>query len=564
MSRYPASLRRALRKFALEDNIGAPRGVYTRPWISVAPFYLPYGVQFVWDLPYSGYAVLRLFDDGPELVRGFVENMLEVGAIDDPMDRGMLARSVTFEGDQAGQVGSQTPMLCWLTRQVHEQAPDDAFLRRVYPALAANVDWWQSPRRDHDGDGLSEYAGTTTTYCVYESGHDYSPERDLVMGEQAEPGPDGLVHEPIADVNLNSCLYAELDALAVIAAIVDPDRVPEWEQRRDALGARMREAMWDEEVGAFFPVVRRDLCPDQPRYYRHTPAMLQPLWAGIATPEQAERTLRLLKQYPRDYPSTDARMTVRLDPSLYHGYQVVTDALHPSRGDGEAAGGIELTDDGFVAHFLHDRGPATAAFRRIVVTVEVADVGPDPYVDVAVTDGKGVTQHPVAGKPELDGTVQGTLGIDPFAVSAEPTWTPGLAEIRASARDCRITSVHVDYSRMDRAGLLSAYGLKSAHPLDGKHPAPGAPTDLVSGTVWGQDNLHGVWALQRYGHDALAEAMARAFCDAVALAYAAGGDSFEHNSHENGRGLGCTGYTWSGCAALVLMHDVLDPAESRE
>ncbi len=561
MSRYPESLRRELRRLALEDNIVGPAGVYRRPAIRPAAFYQRYGVQFVWDVPYSGYAVLRLFEDGPELVRGFVENMLEVGVVTEPPDAGMLRRSVTLDGDQAGQVGSQAPLLAWLTRQLHRQAPDEQFLLRAYPGLAACIDWWQSPRRDVDRDGLSEYAGSTPTYCVYESGHDYSPERDLVMGEPTQPSSDGLVHEPIADVFLNSCLYAELDALAELAGVVDRRRAAEWAERRDALQARMVEAMWDEQIGGFFPVIRRDLCASQPRVYRHTPALLQPLWAGLATQEQADATVRLLLQRPRDYPRGDGRLTVRLDPDLYHGYQVVTDSLHPSRGTGAAAGGVELTSDGCVLRFAPDRGPASAAFRWMSVAVDITDTGPDPLVEVDVVDGRGALQQPIAHKPGSDGRVEGLLGIDPMLVSAEPTWTPGLAEIRLRARDCRATALHVDYARMDRAGLLNSYGIKSAHPLDGKHPAPGAPTDFWSGTIWGPHQLHGVQALQRYGYSALAEAVARAYCDCVADAYASGGDAFEHNSHEDGRGLGTLGYTWGAGTALVLMQDVLGEPE---
>jgi glycogen debranching enzyme len=149
-----------------------------------------------------------------------------------------------------------------------------------------------------------------------------------------------------------------------------------------------------------------------------------------------------------------------------------------------------------------------------------------------------------------------------MVVSAQPTWTPGLAQIQVRARDCRVTALHVDHARMDRAGLLSSYGIKSAHPLDGKHPAPGAPTDFWSGTIWGPHQLHGVQALQRYGYSVLAEAVARAYCDCVAGAYASGGDAFEHHSHEDGRGLGTLGYTWGAGTALVLMQDVLDEAEA--
>ncbi|MBW3560982.1 MAG: hypothetical protein KY437_00630 [Actinobacteria bacterium] len=554
--RYPRWLRRALYRRAIEVNIVPPQGVYRRPAIRPAPFYTPYGVQFVWDLPYSGYAVARVGGD-VLLAKGFVENMLEF-AIEDGPDTGALPRSVTFAGDQAGQDGTQTPLLAWLTLRLHELEPDEAFLARTYATLAASIDWWQSPRRDFDGDGLSEYAGSTPTHVAYESGHDYSPERDLVMGEPTEPSSDGLVHEPIADVFLNACLYAELDALATIAEAVEPDRTSEWQERRDALAGRMTEAMWDREVGGFFPVVRADLCRSQPRVYRHTPALLQPLWAGVATPEEGERTIATLLGRPRDYPWFDGTMTIHLDPDLYHGYQIVSDGLHPTRGSGAAAGGVELADDGFVARFGQDRGPAAAAFTRLEIQAEIAGAGSDAAVEVSVVDGRGQRHIPLQANPREGQTLQGLVGRDPMLALDTPSWTPGLREMRLVTTGCRVMAVRLRYARMDRAGLLSPFGIKSAHPLDGKHPAPGAPTEFWSGTVWGPHSFHGCIALSRYGHHALALATARAYCDAVATAFAAGGESFEHHSHEDGRGLGITDYTWGGGVALVLMADLLD------
>ncbi|HZQ26525.1 MAG TPA: trehalase family glycosidase [Acidimicrobiales bacterium] len=560
MSRYPASLRRALYDLALEQNIVAPHGAYPRPAMRVAPFYEPYGVQFVWDLPYSTIAVARV-GGRVDLCRGFVENMLDFAFTDGP-DAGMIPRSVAADGSQAGQDGTQAPLLTWLTRELHRLEPDEAFVGRVYPALAAFIDWWQSPRRDYDGDGLCEYAGSTPTYVAYESGHDYSPERDLVMGEPTPQSDDGLVHEPFADVFLNSCLYVELDALADLARVADPERVGEWEGRRDALAARMREAMWDDEIGGFFPVVRRDLCPSQPRHYRHTPALLQPLWAGLATPEEAARTVDTLLSRPRNYPHWSRCMSVRLGAELYNGYQVVTDGLHPSRGDGAAAGGVELTNDGFVARFGEDRGPAAAAFWRLGFAVSVSGlVSADARVVVEVEDGDGRVFRAVDIKPDAAGEFEVAAGPDPWSVPGGRTWVHGLRRIELVASGCTVRSVDVRYDDWPASGLLSPYGIKSAHPLDGKHPAPGAPTQFWSGTIWGPHQMHGCYGLARYGFTDLAAACARAFCDATATSYAAGGDAFEHLSHEDGRGLGTTRYTWGAAAALLLMADFIDPED---
>jgi glycogen debranching enzyme len=495
----------------------------------------------------------------PDLARGFVENMLDLQVSDGP-DLGMIPRHMTRDGGMAGQDGSQVPMLAWLSMEIDAADGDDDFLARVYPKLADHVDWWQSPRRDVDRDGLCEYAGSTTTYVAYESGHDYSPERDLVMGEPTPPAPDGLVHEPLADVFLNCCLHAELDAMARIANRVAAHTAAGWRERRDALARRIDDAMWDAEIGGFFPVIRRDLCPVQPRVYHHTPAMLMPLWAGIATPEQARETIRTLLGRRRGYPRWDGFMSVRLGAHLYNGYQVVSDALHPSRGHGAAAGGVELTRDGMLLRFGADRGPAYAAFPRLEGSVQVAHAQPHASLRLVMTDREG-TEHTVVSADNVTaGRHDGAAGHDTMAHLPDdgPHWIPGIRELRLVARGCEVSEVTLRWFRMHHDGLLSPYGVKSNHPLDGKHPAPGAPTEFWSGTVWGPHQLHTCHALLRYGEVELATACARAFCDAVATSYAAGGDAFEHISHEDGRGLGTSGYTWTAAVALMLMEELLD------
>lgn len=555
-ARYPEWLRRALYASAIETNLMEPTGAYRRTAISPAPFYRPWGVQFVWDLPYSAPVVARI-GRRPDLAKGFVENMVEFAVGEGP-DAAMIRRSVDVDGKQPFQDGTQAPLLVWLTRELHRLEPDLDFVRRVYPGLAAYTDWWQSPRRDVDGDGLSEYAGSTPTLVSYESGHDYSPERDLVMGEPSPQGPGGLVHEPFADVFLNSCLYVELDALAALAAEVDPGRVAEWSDRRDRLAARMREAMWDEEVGGYFPVIRRDLCATQPRVYHHTPALLMPLWAGFATQGEADRTIRTLRGDPTNYPYHDGQMRVRLGAGRYQGYQVVTDGLHPTRGDGPAAGGVELLPDGLVLRFGEDRGPAAAAFSRLEVAVDVVRTGAGGRVSVTITDGRGRRFVPLDAAVGEPGTFEGLVGGDPMESVGNRGWTAGLGEVRLRAEGCDVTELRIAYSRMDRGGLLSRYGIKSAHPLDGKHPAPGAPTEFWSGTIWGPHQLHGCQALARYGYEDLARAIAMAYCDTAATSYAANGAAFEHYSHEDGGGLGTADYTWGAGVALLLMEEFLD------
>jgi hypothetical protein len=282
----------------------------------------------------------------------------------------------------------------------------------------------------------------------------------------------------------------------------------------------------------------------------------------LATQAEADRTIATLRGAPADYPYYDGVLRVRVDRALYHGYSITTGGLHPSRGEGGAAGGIALIDEGaggLVMLFGEDRGPAAGAFMRAGVAVDVVECADGARVVVAVEDGKGRVATILDAKPDADTTLEGLLGVDPFAAPGGRHWLDGLRRVEVRTEACRTRELWLTYSRMDRSGLLSPFGIKSAHPLDGKHPSPGAPTQFWSGTVWAPHSLHGCYALDRYGYHDLAAACARAFCDATATSFAAGGEAFEHLSHENGHGLGVADYTWTAAVALVLMDDFVDP-----
>lgn len=537
--RYPPSLREALYRLGVEQNILPPREAYTRPAMRVAPTYEPHGVQFVWDLPYSTIAVAQ-HGHRVDLARGFVQNMCDF-QIGEGDDAGLIPRSVTWRGDQNGQDGSQTPLLAWLAWKLHERDPDPGFLRSVYPALARSTDWWQSSRRDVDGDGLSEYGGSTPTYVSYEA-LDFSPERDIVVGEPTAAMGDGFVHEPFADVFLNSCLYGELDALASMADVVDAGRAEEWRERRDALGARMREAMWCDRIGGYFPVIRRDLCEAQPRVYRHTPSLFQPLFSGQATPEEAARTISLVTG---GVYGEDEVLEVVVDDALYHGYQVITGALCPTRGEGAAAGGVELAPDrrSLVMRWADDRSPREVVFAK-------------PFVEVGTEGGGTAVVEILDGEDrQVELACSGRVDVPP---PAGRTWLRGVGRIAVTSSSGPLRSFRFGFQRQKRDGLLSPFGVKSAHPLDGKHTKPGHPKQFWSGTIWAPQTYHACHGLARYGRRDLAAAVARAYCDAVATSFATNGHANEHLSDDDGHGLNAPDYTWTASIALVLLQDFID------
>jgi hypothetical protein len=536
----------------LRDSVQPPTGVFEFPWVSPSPFYKNIAGQWLWDAAYIAWGLARVTKD-VATARGVVRNAVSCSVIDGA-DAGMLLHNPKTDGSEPPMTRgtSQTPVIAWLAARLHEMEPDEDFLRAVYPGLAAHVRWWRSARRDVDGDGLSEYAGPTAKAALHESGLDVAPIRDLLLLDPPPPSADGLVHDVVADAGLNALLYAECVAMAELAADAAPGDVAGWRQEAARIATAMQR-MWCADVGAFMPVVRADLDPAQPWVTHLTPAVLLPVWAGVATPEQAEATVRLVAGEWREFPLAEGRARITLGEArpVTHGCMIVSDGLTP-RADGVRCGhGTRREADGWHAPsdvamltlaWPDDRGVTQEWFTRISATVAA-------HGDVAVelTTGTGQTYHGLA-----------TSAV-PTVTFGEVTGPPrqplhGLAQLtfRARSPEVVLQQVEVTWARQRPRGLLSAYGTRSLHPLDGKFPAGAAPTHFWSGTVWAPYAWHACHALARAGHHALAVEQSRAFRAGVLAAFRQGTVAPEHLCDATGVGMGAPRQAWTAAIALLL------------
>jgi alpha,alpha-trehalase len=133
----------------------------------------------------------------------------------------------------------------------------------------------EQPHRRQVFAGLSRYFDINflDMLASCESGWDHSTRCD----------DRWLSHLP---VDLNSILYArEMDFAATAQILGQPKRAERWRQRAAERGKTMRELMWDEGEGFFldYDWVNRVRNPHV------SLAGFYPLWAGVATEEQAHR-----------------------------------------------------------------------------------------------------------------------------------------------------------------------------------------------------------------------------------------------------------------------------------
>jgi alpha,alpha-trehalase len=225
---------------------------------------------------------------------------------------------------------SQPPLLSRMVRDVYAATHDRAWLARGRRALEATHQFWTSPPHLAGDTGLSRYFDTGTgpapevvhaerdaqglthydrvrayyrTHPVdaYDVTAYYDRARDALtplfyVGDRSmresgfDPsdrfGPFGADVIHYAPVCLNVLLSVlERDLAAIARELGDAPAAGAWDRRADARDGRILALLWDERAGLFFDWnfqtgVRR-------RYPFAT--TFWPLWAGVATPAQAER-----------------------------------------------------------------------------------------------------------------------------------------------------------------------------------------------------------------------------------------------------------------------------------
>ncbi|MER5635467.1 trehalase family glycosidase [Kitasatospora sp. NPDC002227] len=238
-------------------------------------------------------------------IRSVLDHQITAASADRPQDAGMVPDCVFYNdlahgGGNWNERNSKPPLGAWSVWQVFRRSGDTAFLREVYPKLAAYQQWW-SRCRDHDGNGLAEYGATVDQgngtaedarqAAAWESGMDNAPRFDAELGTAVVENRDGrgeLVGYSLGQesVDLNAYLVADQRYLAMIA-----DRLglraeaARWRAAAEELAAKVRGRMYDPATGWFHDTA---LGSGQRLTARGRGIEgVVPLWAAVASEEQA-------------------------------------------------------------------------------------------------------------------------------------------------------------------------------------------------------------------------------------------------------------------------------------
>src|SRR6266404_4474458 len=216
--------------------------------------------MYGWD---SYFIILGLLRDGRhDLARGMVENFFfeieNYGALLNANRTYYLTRS-------------QPPFLTSMVLAVYDAEKqaghaDPAWLARAYSYLEKDYSMWTRDPHLAGATGLARY---------YDFG-------------------DGSATHHYAPVCLNSLLYkTETDMDQISGWIGKVSEAKAWRERAEKRKSRMQQYLWDGDRGFFFDY---DFTGGKKSSYRYL-TTYYPLWAGLASPEQAAAVVKNLSVF---------------------------------------------------------------------------------------------------------------------------------------------------------------------------------------------------------------------------------------------------------------------------
>lgn len=221
-------------------------------------------------------------------------------------------------GNRVGYLNrSQPPFLSLMVREVYEATGDAEWLKNeAYPALAREYAFWQGERMTQvglnryssdvtDEERLVRFAGTLCSRSGMPMPEDKEACMELgrSMYSLAESGWDctsrfALDAHKHAPADLNSLLYMLENNMAHFAAIIgEAGEVEVWKARAQERKEKINRLLWSEERGVFC-----DIHVETGKLNNVvSAAAFYPLFAGFATEEQAEKTIRALELLEQEY-----------------------------------------------------------------------------------------------------------------------------------------------------------------------------------------------------------------------------------------------------------------------
>lgn len=214
------------------------------------PHLLRYPIPYCWDTAFHALAFL-LFDI--TLARENIECLLSLEDAE-----GKIPNAPTEAGDQ--DLRSQPPIIIYSALRFYEVVRTRDILEKWYPSLKRYYWWWREKGDPLRTGFISPFTGTragvdsrAAYWAVCSTGMDNHPVYDFADGTAIEV--KGLFYIPVKDLLLTSSLALAARALAEMARLLNySDDEAAFKHEYQLLSERMKQELWDDKEGFFFPV----------------------------------------------------------------------------------------------------------------------------------------------------------------------------------------------------------------------------------------------------------------------------------------------------------------------
>ncbi|MGM9600331.1 MAG: MGH1-like glycoside hydrolase domain-containing protein [Faecousia sp.] len=264
-----------------------PEGILKHPFIVPGSCYT--SELWDWDCWLTNLA-LRSIADAQSIApyeKGCVLNFLEHTDAEGRMPIFVTPRKTALTAFGAGEKNIHKPCLAQHALFISEQSGDAEWLREHFSCIERYIGWYDR-------------------FCLHESGL-YVWLDDFAIGVDNDPCTFYRPPKSSGSIYLNCLMYMELKATAKLGELLGmADKKVLYEKKAKYLQQAIQEQCWDERDGIFYNVDTNLLPVDETQKLhsgcpRHWTTLLQrievwacfmPMWAGIATPEQAERMVK--------------------------------------------------------------------------------------------------------------------------------------------------------------------------------------------------------------------------------------------------------------------------------
>lgn len=174
----------------------------------------------------------------------------------------------------------KAPLGAWAVGEIYKHTGDSLFVKEIYPKLLSYYKWWFACR-DHNGNGICEFGSCDGTLeaAAWESGMDNAIRFDNASMVKNREGAWSFNQE---SVDLNAFLALEHQSLSRLAPIAGTT----FDEPNHSASAA--DYFFVPERGFFF-----DKRLDGSYVLEEGTEACIPLWAGIASQEQADAAMRL-------------------------------------------------------------------------------------------------------------------------------------------------------------------------------------------------------------------------------------------------------------------------------